>query len=169
MENLCPSCQASDNNPYVDARGKSMRACGRCMIQWESDSAVVAPTPQTELERYKKWKKRIDTAFTAGMLGMEHEALMGGRRLSAHEFVTSLRVAMREAETEFMTARPRPHNRMSDEELTADDNWCPYCGDPREACLCSKADASPSLAETPQPKCASCPYPHDPNSKCPDR
>ena len=25
---------------------------------------------------------------------------------------------------------------LTDEELTADDNWCPDCGDPREACLC---------------------------------
>ncbi len=25
---------------------------------------------------------------------------------------------------------------MSDEELTADDNWCPECGEPREACRC---------------------------------
>jgi hypothetical protein len=32
---LCPSCQATDNNPYTDASGKKMRACGRCMIQWE--------------------------------------------------------------------------------------------------------------------------------------
>lgn len=31
---LCPSCQATDNNPYIDSHGQHMRACGRCMIQW---------------------------------------------------------------------------------------------------------------------------------------
>jgi hypothetical protein len=62
------------------------------------------PVEQTE-GRYKRWKERIDLAFTAGMLGMQHESLMGGRKLSAHEFITSLRVAMREAETEFMNTR----------------------------------------------------------------
>lgn len=25
---------------------------------------------------------------------------------------------------------------MTDQELTADDKWCPDCGDPREACKC---------------------------------
>jgi hypothetical protein len=31
---VCPSCGATDNNPYTDANGNAMRACGRCMIQW---------------------------------------------------------------------------------------------------------------------------------------
>lgn len=30
---------------------------------------------------------------------------------------------------------------LSDEELTADDNWCSLCGDPREACLCQQYPA----------------------------
>ena len=32
----CPSCQATDNNPYTDQNGVAMRACGRCMIQWRA-------------------------------------------------------------------------------------------------------------------------------------
>lgn len=40
---VCPSCQAIDNNPYTDANGVAMRACGRCMIQWRDPSAPPAP------------------------------------------------------------------------------------------------------------------------------
>lgn len=32
---------------------------------------------------------------------------------------------------------------MSDEELTADDNWCPDCGEPREACRCPRTEVCP--------------------------
>jgi hypothetical protein len=32
---------------------------------------------------------------------------------------------------------------LSDEELVADDRWCPNCGDPREACLCKKGAPTP--------------------------
>jgi|SRR5580704_1293189 hypothetical protein len=42
----CPSCQAIDNNPYIDANGVHMRACGRCMIQWREtrhDSEAAPP------------------------------------------------------------------------------------------------------------------------------
>lgn len=37
-----------------------------------------------------------------GMLGMEHGSLMGGTKLTAHGFIASLRVAMRQAEDDFM-------------------------------------------------------------------
>lgn len=33
---------------------------------------------------------------------------------------------------------------MTDEELTADDNWCPSCGDPREACRCREYEITHS-------------------------
>lgn len=46
---ICPSCQAIDNKPYVDAKGIQMRACGRCMIQWRATpslhEALVAAVP----------------------------------------------------------------------------------------------------------------------------
>lgn len=45
---LCPSCGASDNNPYIDGRGIAMRACGRCMIQWQDQSLPAPPAPRTE-------------------------------------------------------------------------------------------------------------------------
>jgi hypothetical protein len=49
VSEICPSCQATDNTPYVDANGVAMRACGRCMIQWREAVAPpqAAPTEQT--------------------------------------------------------------------------------------------------------------------------
>lgn len=47
---LCPSCRAADNNPYMDAFGQNMRACGRCNIQWV-DEAAHAPTPSAPSEK----------------------------------------------------------------------------------------------------------------------
>ena len=47
---LCPSCRANDNNPYVSENGKKMRACGRCMIQWED---VAVPTTDDAALREK--------------------------------------------------------------------------------------------------------------------
>src|SRR5579863_5120102 len=46
-EARCPQCQATDNNPYRDANGRNMRACGRCMIQWE-EFEQAAPEPLGE-------------------------------------------------------------------------------------------------------------------------
>ena len=55
-----------------------------------------------QVEKLTQWKRTVENAFTAGMLGMEHGSLMGGTKLTAHGFITSLRVAMRQAEDEFM-------------------------------------------------------------------
>jgi hypothetical protein len=55
-----------------------------------------------QVEKLTKWKRTVENAFTAGMLGMEHGSLMGGTILTAHGFITSLRVAMRQAENEFI-------------------------------------------------------------------
>jgi len=49
---ICPSCQALDNNPYTDAKGKQMRACGRCMIQWSVGEVEHAPQSQENI-----WEK----------------------------------------------------------------------------------------------------------------
>jgi hypothetical protein len=45
----------------------------------------------------------------------------------------------REVRKEEEAEAPTPTQPMSDAELTADDNWCPTCGDPREACICTKS------------------------------
>lgn len=46
QEEICPSCRATDNNPYTSPEGIAMRACGRCMIQWR----VAAPVPGAKAE-----------------------------------------------------------------------------------------------------------------------
>ena len=53
-----------------------------------------------QIEKLTQWKRTVENAFTAGILGMEHGSLMGGTKLTAHGFITSLRVAMRQAEDE---------------------------------------------------------------------
>jgi hypothetical protein len=48
---VCPSCGATDNNPYTDANGNAMRACGRCMIQWRvAERGEVGSVPDTDEE-----------------------------------------------------------------------------------------------------------------------
>ena len=59
-----------------------------------------------EVKRLTEWKRTVQDAFTCGMLSMEHGSLMGGTKLTTHGFITSLRVAMRQAEDEFMR-RPK--------------------------------------------------------------
>lgn len=49
---ICPSCQATDNNSYVDANGVAIRACGRCMIQWRDVSAI-QPSARTAPEELR--------------------------------------------------------------------------------------------------------------------
>jgi len=51
----CPSCRATDNNPYMDAFGQNMRACGRCNIQWVDESAH-APSPSAQPAAIKRYR-----------------------------------------------------------------------------------------------------------------
>jgi hypothetical protein len=53
------------------------------------------------LRALEQFKKRVDIAMTAGLLGMSGEV---GFKLPCHQFVTSLKVAFRQAESEYMSA-----------------------------------------------------------------
>lgn len=53
----------------------------------------------TELKALRKFKKAVDIAVTAGLLGMSGEV---GFKLPCHEFVTSIKVAFRQAETDYI-------------------------------------------------------------------
>jgi hypothetical protein len=74
--------------------------------------AAQSNTEPSQVEKLTQWKRTVENAFTAGMLGMEHASLMGGTKLTAHGFITSLRVAMRQAEDEFM-GRNQPGAALS--------------------------------------------------------
>lgn len=72
-----------------------------CSSECESLRAAIG-LERLKVRKLEQWKDTVEIAFTAGMLAMQHESLNGGRKLSAHEFVTSMQVAMRQAESEFM-------------------------------------------------------------------
>jgi Zn ribbon nucleic-acid-binding protein len=79
VEYLCPQCRATDNHAYIDGDGRQMRACGRCMIQWQEKaddsplqafgSPVQPVSPSAEQEAREFW---IATAKcpTCGASGM---------------------------------------------------------------------------------------------------
>jgi hypothetical protein len=70
-------------------------------------------TEREELVRLRQWRHTVQIAFTAGVLAMQNEPLNGGRKLSAHEFITSIQVAMRQAESDYMSARAALGQRAS--------------------------------------------------------
>jgi hypothetical protein len=65
----CPSCEATDNNAYVDANSVNMRACGRCMIQWRdlSTSGQTDLAPQLAPQSVKDiWNEEMVFKMTRG-------------------------------------------------------------------------------------------------------
>jgi hypothetical protein len=76
--------------------------CEKCVSERMAMTKKKMTKQDREIEKLQQWKRTVENAFTAGMLGMEHGSLMGGTKLTAHGFITSLRVAMRQAEDEFM-------------------------------------------------------------------
>jgi len=53
----------------------------------------------SEVKALREYKKHVDIAWTAGMLGLSGEV---GFKIQMHEFFTSLKVAFRQAEDEYM-------------------------------------------------------------------
>jgi len=87
---------------HFAARNKQKLDAGFVGMATEAETMSEIKSLRNKVERLTQWKRTVENAFTAGMLGMEHGALMGGTKLTAHGFITSLRVAMRQAEDEFM-------------------------------------------------------------------